>query len=191
MRRLRLFLILILVSPSLAISSQHCSDAAVVQLVTKAKKELNDRLYLTLASADFWGSPWNTPVYTGFDEFYNFFWISEKTSRHSRNIRHNSRAFVVIYNSTAPEGTAFGVYMQGHAYETPNPLELSYGLKLIALRAGVPTPPASQYQGSYPQRIYRFTPQKIWVNTVILLDGKLVDRRIDLTECMLAHVQET
>src|SRR5580658_3760789 len=98
-------------------SNQKCSDPIIIQLVDEAKKEINDRMYLTVATVDENSSPWNAPVYSAFDQKYNFYWMSAITSQHSINIRLNSKAFAVIYDSTVPEGTGFGVYMRGNSRE--------------------------------------------------------------------------
>src|SRR3990167_5717173 len=96
---------------------KRCSDPQIIQLVDKAKKEINDRIYLSLATVDENSSPWNAPVYSAFDQKYNFYWMSAVTSQHSKNIRFNSKTFSVIYDSTVPEGTGFGVYLRGDSYE--------------------------------------------------------------------------
>ncbi len=184
-----IFSILILCSSSFVFASVDCTDDTIIQLVTKAKKELNDRLYLTLASADVFGSPWSTPLVTAFNQDYTFFWMSEKTSQHSKNIHQNNRVFAVVYDSTVPAGTGFGVYMQGRAYKLENYQEITYGIQILAEKIGIPPPPASDYQGAFPQRIYKFYPQKFWVNTVIEKDTKFVDRRIEITHCMRDTVE--
>ncbi len=170
------------------LAQQNCSDEELVRLVTKAKQELRERLYLTLATAERSGVPWNTPVYTAFDAQYTFFWISARLSQHSRNISQNNQVFVVVYDSTVAEGKGFAVYMQGQAHELNDAETIAYGLQWLSQRAGVPLPPPPEFQGLSPQRIYKFLPQKTWVNTVVLSDGKYVDKRIDVTECMSTSI---
>ncbi|MBI2028282.1 MAG: pyridoxamine 5'-phosphate oxidase family protein [Candidatus Levybacteria bacterium] len=84
------------------------------------KKELNKRareiiakiLYITIATSTKDGIPWNSPVYSAFDESYNFYWISWLENQHSKNIKDNNQVFIVIYDSTVPEGMGKGVYIQ-------------------------------------------------------------------------------
>src|SRR5687767_7226480 len=44
------------------------------------------------------GRPWNTPVYFA-RRGDSFYWISRRDAQHSTNIRHNGRAFVVVFDS--------------------------------------------------------------------------------------------
>ena len=71
-------------------------------------KIINDILYATIATADKNGQPWNSPVYSAFDEDLNFYWTSAKDSQHSQNIRENPKRFIVIYDSTVVEGQGEG-----------------------------------------------------------------------------------
>ncbi|MGH3425997.1 MAG: pyridoxamine 5'-phosphate oxidase family protein [Mycobacteriales bacterium] len=66
--------------------------------------------YAALATSSPSGEPWNSPVYTAYDDELNLYWTSAASSMHSQNIRSSGRAFLVIYNSTAPEGTGEGLY---------------------------------------------------------------------------------
>ena len=47
--------------------------------------------------------------------------MSAVYSQHSKNIRFHSKTFAVIYDSTAVEGTGFGVYLQGDTLELAKP----------------------------------------------------------------------
>jgi len=165
--------------------SQNCSDPAIVQFVQKAKGVVHDIKYMTLATADVSAAPWNTPLYTAYEaNFRSFYWISEKTSHHSQNVRANNRVFVVIYDSTAPGREGFGVYMQGQAYELNEVPDIAKGVKAIFERAEAAFPSPTEYQGTRPQRIYKFLPLKFWVNTVVEIDGKEIDKRVEITDCI-------
>lgn len=94
--------------------------------------------YITVATVCADGSPWNTPVAPTFNEELLFRWGSNEQSVHSANIRSEKRVFVVVYDSTVPEGTGEGVYMQGEAVEL------------------------DEYEGTL--RIYTFHPHRVWVN---------------------------
>lgn len=181
----KLFILcLILFRSGLAFSVEDCSDPTIANLVLRAKNEIQDRQYLTLASSNLQGDPWNSPVYTAFDSTYSFFWISDKNSRHSKNLRDNSKVFVVIYDSTAILGTGFGVYMQGHAYELNRVDEIAYGLQQIEERADALLPPPENFQGTFRDRVYKFIPEKFWVNVFIEIKDEFVDRRVNITKCM-------
>ncbi len=106
--------------------------------ITSAINILKNIKYITIATVCADGSPWNTPMAPTFDKELNFRWGSDEHSVHSENIRNEKRVFIVIYDSTAPEGTGEGVYMKGEAVEL------------------------DEYEGNL--KIYTFKPHQIWIN---------------------------
>ncbi len=106
--------------------------------ITSAVRILKNSKYMTLATICADGSPWNTPLAPTPSNDLVFRWGSNENSVHSQNVRREKRVFVVIYDSNAPEGTGEGVYMKGTAEEL------------------------DEYEGTL--KIYRFTPQQIWIN---------------------------
>ena len=74
------------------------------QNIKKTKKIIENIIYITLATVDANGNPWNSPVFAAFDEKYNFYWRSAKDAMHSQNIRTNNKVFIAIYDSTIPFG---------------------------------------------------------------------------------------
>jgi hypothetical protein len=106
--------------------------------IKSATQILKGMKYMTIATVCADGSPWNTPVAPTPSKDLIFRWGSNEESIHSQNIRREKRAFVVIYDSHAPEGTGEGVYMKGEAEEL------------------------DEYEGVL--KMYRFVPQKIWIN---------------------------
>ncbi len=167
---------------------QECSDPNIIQVVAKAKEEIKSRLYLTLATVDNNSSPWNAPVYSAFDKEYNFYWMSSLKSQHSKNIRYNSKTFAVIYDSTVPEGMGFGVYLRGNSYEL-NSIdidEITHGIAVMATRLHrFDLPPIRNYLFPFPRRVYKFIPHQVWVNTIVTIQGKKVDQRLEITRCLL------
>lgn len=124
--------------------------------LTSAVKILRELKYMTLATVCADGSPWNSPVAHSPLKELIFYWGSTEDSIHSQNIRRDRRVFVVVYDSTLPEGMGEGVYMRGEAEE----LDEVNGLV----------------------RMYRFIPQQIWINDADK-DGKgnyLRDFRVEL-----------
>ncbi len=87
--------------------------------------------YINVASVTEEGLPWNTPVYCAFDKELNFYWLSWKENQHSKNIHNNPNVFVTIYDSTVPEGTGFGVYLQGRARAVTGLKDLAKALKVL------------------------------------------------------------
>ncbi len=157
------------------------------ELTTEAKKVINDILYITIATCDKNGQPWNSPVYSAFDKNYNFYWASWKENQHSKNIKENEKVFVVIYDSTVPEGKGFGVYMQGKArqLEAKDAVEIVKSLKLLYSRINKKPRKPEEFLAFLPRRIYKFAPEQVWVNSEGNVKGNFVDSRIDITSDIL------
>lgn len=168
--------------------NDDCSSPEMIKLVKKAKAEINEILYLTIATVDENASPWNAPVYSAFDKQYHFYWMSSLTSQHSKNIHLNKKIFGVIYNSAVPEGTGFGVYLRGEsrALESNDIDTINHGIEVMEARVhSSDRPPASNYLAPNPRRVYEFIPHQIWVNIVVNEGGKNIDKRQDITNCIL------
>ena len=146
----------------------------------RARRIVEEIKYITIATASSAGEPWNSPVYCAFDVDYNFYWASDREARHSRNIRENPRVFLAIYDSTVPEGTGKGVYVQATAAELDDPDDIREGLARLDCRVGKQHeqhPP--QFMGPTRRRIYRAIPQRVWVNEVEH-SGEPIDVRIEV-----------
>ncbi len=152
----------------------------------QAKKILQDILYLTLATCDKQNQPWNSPVYSAFDEKYNFYWVSWADNQHSKNIRENPNVFGVVYDSTVPEGTGVGVYMQGKAYQLgiADIVEMAHACLLMYKRKSKKPRSAEEFLGLFPRRIYKFVPEKIWVNGGSDIQGNYIDERVEITSLL-------
>lgn len=99
---------------------------------------LKNMKYMTIATVCEDGSPWNTPVAPNLKNDLTLTWGSNENSVHSQNVRREKRVFVVIYDSHAEEGSGEGIYMKGIAEEL------------------------DEYEGVL--KMYRFTPENIWIN---------------------------
>lgn len=133
-------------------------------LANKGRALIDDILYLTLSTSSPEGVPWCSPVNTAFDNDYNFYWGSARDTRHSVNIRQNSRCCAVIYNSALAEGQGTAVYMDGHAYEL-RPDTWMEGLHLLRARSGDPDKyvPLDYYSALRDVRIYNFRPDRFYM----------------------------
>jgi len=134
--------------------------------------------YITIATVSDDGQPWNTPV-AGFhfDNDYTLYWASWQENQHSRNIRANGKAFVVVYDSTPADGQpSAGVYMQGKAFELPDEQEVMQAALVFKDDPYNPSD-GKQYLGDYPRRIYKFVPEKIWMNDDSKVNSNFVDVR--------------
>ncbi|MDD9911912.1 MAG: pyridoxamine 5'-phosphate oxidase family protein [Alphaproteobacteria bacterium] len=119
---------------------------------------LKDITYLDLATVGQDGQPWCSPLFTAYDEKYNFYWVSSPNCAHSRNIAQNPKVGAVVYDSTAPEGTGDGVYMRGNALQVPDE-QNEEGLQLLLKRTTEPFLPydnADYFRGNNaPYKLYK------------------------------------
>jgi Pyridoxamine 5'-phosphate oxidase len=88
-------------------------------LAAVARKIVDERLYMVLATADRTGQPWASPVYFAHRDYRDFFWISQPDATHSINLRDRREVGIVIFDSTVPIDTGQGVYVLGVARELP------------------------------------------------------------------------
>ncbi len=153
----------------------------------RAAEIINKILYATIATVSDEGQPWNSPVYSGFDNELNFYWSSDKDSQHSKNICANGRVFIVIYDSTAEAGSGEGVYIQAKAKELDEDAEIIVARRTTQTRKGqlseMTGDEAEKFKGDSVRRVYKATPQKIWMNGDELDDnGKYIrDMRVEVT----------
>ena len=147
---------------------------------SKAKEIISRVRYMTIASVSEDGQPWNAPVYFGFDERCNLYWTSAEESQHSRNIERNRDVFIVIYDSTVPEGTGLGVYIQARARALGDEGAITRAAGLLYARAGKEPPAPEAFCGDRPRRMYEAVPDRIWVNAVRSVGTDLVDVRVEV-----------
>ena len=149
-------------------------------LVERAKKIIAKILFITIATSSKDGKPWNSPVYSAFDENYNFFWASDQSSQHSKNIKENNNVFIVIYDSTVPEGHGEGVYIKAKAYELDDKDEIVDALKCLDGRVGKKPHSPEQFLNEMPRRVYKAVPEKFWVNDDGEINGNYIDVRLEI-----------
>jgi nitroimidazol reductase NimA-like FMN-containing flavoprotein (pyridoxamine 5'-phosphate oxidase superfamily) len=146
---------------------------------TKAQAILDRINYITLATVSNDGQPWNSPVYCAYDEDYSVYWGSHIDSQHSQNIRANSKAFIVVYDSTVAPGLGSGVYMQASCTDLTDPEEIAAAHKLIQDRRPNPYWKLSEVQADRPVHLFKAVPQKIWMNGDGEKDGQYIDVRVE------------
>ena len=134
--------------------------------------------YATLATVTAEGNPWNSPVKHEYDQDLNIFWFSDKENQHSKNVRENGQVFIVIYDSTVPEGDGEGVYIQAIVTELSNPDEISYARRI---KKGPDLDAPDDFMGDAIRRVYKAVPQKVWMNDAEMKDGVFIrDYRVDI-----------
>lgn len=153
------------------------------KLEEKAKDIISKILYITIATANKKGDPWNTPVYSAFDEDYNFYWASDQNGQHSKNIKDNPSVFIVIYDSTVPEGTGEGVYIKAKASVLTERSEIEKALKYLDGRVNKKKDPDKrplEFLGDKPRRVYKAIPEEVWINDDGNIDGHYIDVRVEV-----------
>lgn len=148
----------------------EASDEHAKQIIAKIR-------YMTIATVDTNGQPWNTPVARSYDAQHNFYWISHKDSVHAQNIRQNNKIFIVIYDSTVPSENAWGVYIKARAFEVNDAEKDDEIAAAFAKDDPYDPPQGGQYLGDHPRRVYQAVPEKIWMNDSSTIDGNYIDTR--------------
>ena len=128
--------------------------------------EVLDRIeHATVATVSVENQPWNTPVYFARDG-HRLYWISRHDAQHSMNVRHNGRAFLVIYDSISEDFTAAGVFIEAEVSELSTEDDVAAAVSLIYRRRNKPVPVASAFRDPSPQRVYRATARRVWTNVL-------------------------
>lgn len=154
-----------------------------MNLSKRAKEIIEKIIYITIATSSKDGQPWNSPVYSAYDEDYNFYWASWRENQHSKNIAENNNIFIVIYDSKAPEGTGEGVYVQAKAYMLTKEDDIAHALSYLDGRVGKKKDPktrVAQFLGDKPRRIYKAIPEKFWINGEGDVKGEYIDVRVEV-----------
>ncbi len=150
-------------------------------LVKRAKEIIEKIIYITIATVTPEGKPWNSPVYSAYDkDNYTFYWVSPRATQHSKNIAVNPNVFLVIYNSTVPEGTGEGVYVQAQASVVTDPREMTKAIYLLYTRKKKTLRDVSRFLDLKPRRIYKAVPEKVWLNSTEKIGDEDCDTRIEI-----------
>lgn len=146
-------------------------DKRAVEILRKIR-------YATIATANKDGKPWNSPVAHEYDNQLNVYWFSDKQNQHSQNVRENEDVFIVIYDSTVPEGDGEGVYIEAKAVELNDPEEILSVSKKGEDYEGKP----NDFLGDAIRRVYKAVPQRVWMNDAEVTDGVFIrDYRVDIS----------
>lgn len=148
-------------------------------LEQRAKEILEKIIYATLATVSEDGSPWNSPVRHVYDNDLNIYWFSDKENQHSKNVRSNGQVFIVIYDSTVPEGDGEGVYLRCKVEELEDPDEIRKARRIKKERE---MNDANEFLGDAVRRVYKAVPQRVWMNDAEIKDGKFIrDYKVELS----------
>jgi uncharacterized protein YhbP (UPF0306 family) len=90
-------------------------SGSVENLSARARRLIDDAMYLTLATADDDGRPWASPLWFAPSGYSEFLWVSDPEARHSRNLTSRPEVAIVIFDSTVGIGAAEAVYVEASA----------------------------------------------------------------------------
>lgn len=130
---------------------------------------IKNNLYLSLATND-GKKPWNTPLFYGVNNKLIFFFVSEKSSLHVRNIKKNSLVALTIFDSHISPETVNGLQIEANAYEVsqkdaPSVAKVIYkkrfpGLSVSKLEKYVKH---TRYMGKSDYRLYKIIPNHFYI----------------------------
>ncbi|HKU18277.1 MAG TPA: pyridoxamine 5'-phosphate oxidase family protein [Candidatus Saccharimonadales bacterium] len=147
------------------------------QVSAQLQKLLAATPYVAIATVCPNGRPWNTPVVGRFDDDLNLYWVSWRQNQHSRNIAREPRVFVVMYDSSAPEGQGEGLYLQMRAQALGTRREIQAARQTYDTSFFRHPFRHEQFLGNCPQRFYKAVPEYLWYNGDGEADGHFVDVR--------------
>jgi general stress protein 26 len=149
-------------------------------LSKRAKEIISNIYYITIASVTKDGMPWNSPVFSAFDEDYNFYFGTHKDSQKAKNIKNNENVFLVIYDSSVRPGTGEGVYIRAKAQQMTDPREVKRVFDLLKQRHATDFWDFAALSEAGPIRLYKVVPDKAWMNDNGSKDGHYVDIRTEI-----------
>lgn len=150
----------------------------------QAKDIIGKSVYMTVATASPEGNPWVSPVFFAYDDRYNLYWISNKDARHSQYVRSNPNIAIVIFDSSAIEGSGDGVYFEAEARELSDENDIKPVIPMWNQRAQEAEFQISGFNsvlGDAAWRVYKATPKTISkLKEGEYSNGQYVDKRIEI-----------
>ncbi|PWT95813.1 MAG: hypothetical protein C5B53_10875 [Candidatus Melainabacteria bacterium] len=154
-------------------------------LVDQARQIVEENRYMTIATAAPDGKPWISPVFFAYDSDYNLFWVSNKNSLHSKLIRQNPRAAIVIFDSKAGEGEGDAVYFDTLVHELEDLDEIRAAMKVLGKRVTKDefrVKSVEEVTKAAAWRIYKAMPQVVSkLTTGEYINGQYVDKRVEIS----------
>jgi|SRR3989344_3300082 len=142
-------------------------------LTDKVKNIIKDNIYLTLATSD--DIPWATPLYYCTDDEYNFYFISQLDSLHTKHIVKNPTVAFAIFDSTQKEGAGTGIQASGKVYMLDTTDAIQKALKFYHTSLLNCTP--DDFVGIKPYRLFKLAPEKIYIQD----PDSETDKRIEVS----------
>jgi hypothetical protein len=125
---------------------------------------LDSNAYLTLGTVDALGRPWVTPVFFAADGFDAFYWVSDRQSRHSRNLSGQPHMSIVVFDSTVAPYHGRALYATASATAVDQDgLERALAVYPGPARRGGRRMVPADVTGESSYRMYVGRPSRIWV----------------------------
>ncbi len=143
---------------------------------------LVENIYCSVATCSCAGEPWSSPLYYSLDTRCCLYWASAMAAVHSRFLEENPRAFVSIFDSSAPPRTATGLYLRGDVEQVDEAsLDMVVERHFARVReSNILT--GKNYLNESPERMYCFSPVEIWVlGCPEAVDGHHIDQRVRIS----------
>lgn len=134
-----------------------------------AKDILQSNQYMTLGTVSPDGRVWVSPVVYATDGGGNFYFLSQTSSQHSRNIEANSLVSMAIFDSRQKWGEGVGLQIEG----TAGLLSITGSVRACDsyFRRKWPFPGSNMAVKGFKRmvkgkiyRFYKITPTRIWMN---------------------------
>lgn len=136
-----------------------------------AKSVIKNNLYLTLGTAD--GDPWVAPLFYCADPQYNFYFISQLDSLHTKHLMKHPTVAFAIFDSRQKEGSGNGIQASGKAYLVGES-ELDEALRWY--HTSFVTLTRELLLGPSPYKLFKIIPDKFY----ILDSHAKVDKRVEV-----------
>ncbi len=130
----------------------------------RAQEILKRSPIATLATVADDGQPRSTPVTAAWDDNYNCYWTSFSDTEHSKNIRVNPSIFISLFDAQDELLKASGIYVKARAIELSEESEIDAAATYVYSSKGKPVPSTNEFIGGSPKRIYKATPERMWVS---------------------------
>lgn len=137
----------------------------MTDLQDRVRDVLDTNRYLVLGTVRPDGSPRVSPVYFTADGAETFFWVSSPLAQHSRNVAHDPRVELVVFDSGRPPGETAAVYVTRTAEEVAaEELEAACATAFAHVREGARAFTAPELSGDADLRLYRAKASQIAVH---------------------------
>lgn len=139
------------------------------------KDILQNVVYSTIATTGPDGSPWAAPMFTAYDpQTRSIYWCAARDSQHCQNIQRNPKAYIAVYDSTAPAGEGAGLYLQCAASEVVDEAVRVKAHSLLKQRHVAPYWGLEDLAPGSPITLFEAHVESAWINDDRQQDGHFV-----------------